>query len=397
MNREQTVVSIVRGKDPRVITREAISLIGGLGPALKAVDTVLIKPNFGVDMPSTTGGTTNPLVVLTLIELAKEAGAKRVLVGESSVVGYNAGKIFDFLGVREPFERAGAELVNMDSDKSVKVEVPNGKVFENIRVHRTAWESDFIISVPVMKTHFQTVVSLGLKNMKGTLPDSTKKLSHRIGVKQRKEEFELEHSILDLNSVITPRLTVIDGVVAQEGYNPGSPGVTGSPVPMDIVVAGFDPVATDATAAYLMGFDPMEVPLIKRAFERGLGEARIEMIKTIGTPVNQVRRKFRAASLEGIELTYKNIRLCVDKGCSGCRETTILALAGMEADEISGIGEAELLIGQQAEANSSEWKKILIGNCAKDLPYEGYNIEGCPPPSFYIKKCLKGEEDTIDW
>ena len=121
------------------------------------------------------------------------------------------------------------------------------------------------------------------------------------------------------------------------------------------------------------------------------------MIKTIGTPVNQVRRKFRAASLEGIELTYKNIRLCVDKGCSGCRETTILALAGMEADEIAGIGEAELLIGQQAEANSSEWKKILIGNCAKDLPYEGYNIEGCPPPSFYVKKCLKGEEDTIDW
>ena len=397
MNREQTVVSIVRGKDPRVITREAISLIGGLGPALKSVDTVLIKPNFGVDMPSTTGGTTNPLVVLTLIELAKEAGAKRVLVGESSVVGYNAGKIFDFLGVREPFERAGAELVNMDSDKSVKIEVPNGKVFENIRVHRTAWESDFIISVPVMKTHFQTVVSLGLKNMKGTLPDSTKKLSHRIGVKQRKEEFELEHSILDLNSVLTPRLTVIDGVVAQEGYKPGSPGVTGSPVPMDIVVAGFDPVATDATAANLMGFDPMEVPLIKRAFERGLGEARIEMIKTIGTPVNQVRRKFRAASLEGIELTHKNLRLCVDKGCSGCRETTILALAGMEADEISGIGEAELLIGQQAEANSSEWKKILIGNCAKDLPYEGYNIEGCPPPSFYIKKCLKGEEDTIDW
>jgi len=397
MNREQTVVSVVRGKDPKMITREAVSLIGGLGPALKSVDTVLIKPNFGVDMPSTTGGTTNPLVVLALIELAKEAGVKRVLVGESSVVGYNAGKIFDFLGVREPFEKAGAELVNMDSDKSVKIEVPNGKVFEKIRVHRTAWESDFIISVPVMKTHFQTVVSLGLKNMKGTLPDSTKKLSHRIGVEQRKEEFELEHSILDLNSVLTPRLTVIDGVVAQEGYNPGSPGVTGSPLPMDIVVAGFDPVATDATAAHLMGFNPMEVPLLKRAFERGLGEARIELIKTVGIPVNQVRKKFRAASLEGIELAYKNIRLCVDKGCSGCRETTILALAGMEADEIAGIGEAELLIGQQAKANTAEWKRILIGNCAKDLPYEGYNIEGCPPPSFYIKKCLKGEEDTIDW
>jgi len=394
---KQTVVSFVKGKDVKKITREAISLIGGLEQALKPGDTVLIKPNFGVDLPSSTGGTTNPIVVITLIELAREAGAKRVIVGESSVVGYNAGEIFEFLGVRELFEKAGTELVNMDADESIQVKVPNGKNFEKMRIHSTAWESDFIISVPVMKTHFQTVVSLGLKNMKGVLPDSMKKLSHRIGVKQHREEFELEQSILDLNSVIKPDLTVIDGIVAQEGYTPGSPGVTGSPLPFDTVVAGFDPVATDATAAYLMGFDPMEVPLIRKAYERGLGEARLEMIQMVGTPVKRVKKKFRPASLEGIHLTYENIKLTAGKGCSGCRETTILALAGMKPEEVARIGEAELLIGQQAAATSPEWKKILIGNCTRDLPYDGYRIEGCPPPSFYIKKCLKGEEDTITW
>jgi uncharacterized protein (DUF362 family) len=397
MSSKQTVVSFVKGKDVKKITREAISLIGGLEQALKPGDTVLIKPNFGVDLPSSTGGTTNPIVVVTLIELAREAGAKRVIVGESSVVGYNAGEIFEFLGVRELFENAGTELVNMDADESIQVKVPNGKNFEKMRIHSTAWKSDFIISVPVMKTHFQTVVSLGLKNMKGVLPDSMKKLSHRIGVKQHREEFELEQSILDLNSVIKPDLTVIDGIVAQEGYTPGSPGVTGSPLPFDTVVAGFDPVATDATAAYLMGFDPMEVPLIRKAYERGLGEARLEMIQMVGTPVKRVKKKFRPASLEGIHLTYENIKLTAGKGCSGCRETTILALAGMKPEEVARIGEAELLIGQQAAATSPEWKKILIGNCTKDLPYEGYRIEGCPPPSFYIKKCLKGEEDTITW
>jgi uncharacterized protein (DUF362 family) len=397
MSSKQTVVSFVKGKDVKKITREAISLIGGLEQALKPGDTVLIKPNFGVDLPSSTGGTTNPIVVVTLIELAREAGAKRVIVGESSVVGYNAGEIFEFLGVRELFENAGTELVNMDADESIQVKVPNGKNFEKMRIHSTAWKSDFIISVPVMKTHFQTVVSLGLKNMKGVLPDSMKKLSHRIGVKQHREEFELEQSILDLNSVIKPHLTVIDGIVAQEGYTPGSPGVTGSPLPFDTVVAGFDPVATDATAAYLMGFDPMEVPLIRKAYERGLGEARLEMIQMVGTPVKRVKKKFRPASLEGIHLTYENIKLTAGKGCSGCRETTILALAGMKPEEVARIGEAELLIGQQAAATSPEWKKILIGNCTKDLPYDGYRIEGCPPPSFYIKKCLKGEEDTITW
>ncbi|MBW1784194.1 MAG: DUF362 domain-containing protein [Deltaproteobacteria bacterium] len=397
MSSKQSVVSFVKGKDVKKITREAIRLIGGLEQALKPGDTVLIKPNFGVDLPSTTGGTTNPEVVAALIGLAMDAGAKKVLVGESSVVGYNAGEIFEFLGVRSLFEKAGAELVNMDADKSIRVNVPNGKNFEKIRIHSTAWESDFIISVPVMKTHFQTVVSLGMKNMKGILPDSMKKLSHRIGVKQHKEEFELEQSILDLNSVIKPNLVVIDGVVAQEGYKPGSPGVTGSPLPFDTVVAGFDPVATDATGAYLMGFDPMNVPLIRKAYEQGLGEARIEMIQMAGTPVSQVRKKFQPASLEGITLTHENIKLTAGSGCSGCRETSILALAGMKPEEIAGIGETELIIGENAEATSPDWKKILIGNCAKDLPYEGKRIEGCPPPSFYIKKCLKGEEDTIDW
>jgi uncharacterized protein (DUF362 family) len=394
---EKKVVSVVKGKDVKRITQEAISLIGGLAGPLGSANTVLIKPNFGVNLLSSTGGTTNPLVVASLIELARDAGARRIIVGESSVVGYNAGKIFEFLGVKDLFEKAGAELVNMDADESIQVKVPNGKNFEKMRIHSTAWESDFIISVPVMKTHFQTVVSLGMKNMKGVLPDSMKKLSHRIGVKQHREEFELEQSIVDLNSVIKPHLTVIDGIVAQEGYKPGSPGVTGSPLPFDTVVAGFDPVATDATGAYLMGFDPMQVPLIRKAYEQGLGEARLEMIRMVGTPVNQVKKNFRPASLEGIHLTYEDIKLTAGKGCSGCRETTILALAGMKPEEVAGIEKVELLIGENAEPTSPEWKKILIGNCTKDLPYDGYRIEGCPPPSFYIKKCLKGEEDTIDW
>jgi hypothetical protein len=69
----------------------------------------------------------------------------------------------------------------------------------------------------------------------------------------------------------------------------------------------------------------------------------------------------------------------------------------MEAEDVARIGEAELLIGQEAEAILPQCEKILIGNCAKHLPYEGLKIEGCPPPSFYIKKCLKGEEHTLDW
>ena len=349
MENNRTVVSFVKGEDIKRITRESISLIGGLSNALKSANKVLVKPNMGVDLPSSTGTTTNPVVVATLVELIKEAGVKRVLVGESAVVGYDAGKVFDMLGVRELFKTAGAEVVNLDADKSVKVKVPKGHVLDNIRIHRTAWECDFIISVPVMKTHPQTLVSLGMKNMKGTLPDSMKKVMHRIGVKEIKYEFELEHAIVDLISILKPNLTVIDGIIAQEGYKPGSPGIGGSPVEFNTVIAGFDPVATDAIAAYLMGFDPMEVRHIRLAFERGLGEARIQKIKLVGTPEQQVRKKFRSACLDDVQPQFGNIKLSVGKGCSGCREIVTLALLGMKPEEIAGVGEAELLIGQITE------------------------------------------------
>jgi uncharacterized protein (DUF362 family) len=167
----RVLVSVVKGRDIERVTRRAVSLIAGLEKALKSANTVLVKPNLGVDVPSTTGVTANPLVIATLVQILKEAGVKRVIVGESAVVGYNAGSVFDTLGVKDVFERAGAEVVNMDADTPAEVEVPNGKVLEKIKIHRTAWESDFILSVPVMKTHFQTTVSLGMKNMKGTIPD----------------------------------------------------------------------------------------------------------------------------------------------------------------------------------------------------------------------------------
>jgi hypothetical protein len=64
----------------------------------------------------------------------------------------------------------------------VEVPVPDGFVLKKLKIFKTAYESDVVISVPTMKTHILTGVTLGLKNMKGTLPDKMKKLMHRIGV-----------------------------------------------------------------------------------------------------------------------------------------------------------------------------------------------------------------------
>ena len=86
--------------------------------------------------------------------------------------------------------------------------------------------------------------------------------------------------------VLKPALTVIDGFVAMEGLGP----VNGSPVQMNLIIAGKDVVATDATACRIMGFDPKEVAHIRMANERGLGD--IDNIEILGEPIDTVMRKF---------------------------------------------------------------------------------------------------------
>lgn len=72
-------------------------------------------------------------------------------MGESTVVGFDADKVFDSLKVRTLFERAGAEVVNLDRDAAIEIKIPHGDVLKKIKVCRTAYESDVIISVPKLK------------------------------------------------------------------------------------------------------------------------------------------------------------------------------------------------------------------------------------------------------
>jgi uncharacterized protein (DUF362 family) len=119
-----------------------------------------------------------------------------------------------------------------------------------------------------------------MKNMFGLLPDKFKGKYHMKGISK---------VIADINSVLKPALTVIDGFVAMEGLGP----VSGSPVQMNLIVAGKDVVATDSTASRIMGFDPQEVAHIRMAYDRGLGET--DNIEILGESVSSIMRKFKRA------------------------------------------------------------------------------------------------------
>lgn len=393
MKHASSRVSVVSGTDVEASVRQAIDLVGGMGRIVHSGQSVMIKPNFGVAVPPETGIVTDPRIVEALIRICREAEPGRILVAESSVVGFDTTKVFAELDLDRRFRPLGAELVDLDRDETVDVPVSNGTVLKKIRLCKTAYESDVIISVPTMKTHILTQVTLGLKNMKGILPDAMKKRMHRIGAKKKVRDFELDHAIADLNSVRPPTFTLIDGFIANEGYKPGTPGIGGTPVDFNTVVAGSDPVAVDTIGAYLMGYEPNEVRHIRYAAEKGVGISDMTRMDVLGEAPERIRRYFQRPSLDGLIFDFKDITIIGGKGCSGCREACYIALSGMTESQLEKIGKSVVMFGADVDLTEIEEKTrlYLVGNCTFADGIEGERIEGCPPPGIHVKKCLLNE------
>jgi len=83
-------------------------------------------------------------------------------------------------------------------------------------------------------------------------------------------------------------LVVIDGSSAMEGNGP----TDGIQVPMETIIAGTNPLATDMVAASLMGFQPDEISAFTWAHRVGLRPRRLQEIETRGEPLDRVRREF---------------------------------------------------------------------------------------------------------
>ena len=275
MNSESPIVSIVRGARGHEPVFKALDLVD-YRKALTGYDQVLIKINFITDKTWDTGATTDPIVVEAIIRKLENLPVK-IYVVESDATITNADKAFEKTGMKEMCDRNGIEWLNLGHVKDrVKIEIPNGEALKSITVPRLVTESA-IISAAKLKTHLNTTVTLGMKNMFGLLPDKLKGKYHMKGISK---------VVVDINSVLRSALTVIDGFVGMEGRGP----VDGTPVQMNLIIAGTDPVATDATAARVMGFNPFEIKHIRKAHERGLGKSEAEVV---GEKLEAVRRTFK--------------------------------------------------------------------------------------------------------
>lgn len=279
MNKPQVIVETF----PRL--RKALERLGPLERLIPPGAKVLIKPNLCAPKESGTGAVTHHQVVVALVELLKPITSK-IYVGDSPFAGFSGMGNLRASGMLEAVEKAGAIPVDLNATQRVTLQIPNGRVMKQIVVSQAVTGADFIINLPVMKTHVKTLVSLGLKNMKGIVPGALKHEPHKRG---------LDQGIVDYHKVMPPHLTVVDATFAMEGNGP----LNGTARELGLIIAGQNTVAVDVVCCHMMGIDPHEVEHIRLAAEEGMGPLDLADIEVGGLTED---RKF-TFSLPG---TYKS-------------------------------------------------------------------------------------------
>jgi len=229
--------------------------------------TVFIKPNL-TDSVHKFGITTTPLMIQTVIEVVSPL-VKRLIVGESDGGNYafsadvslrnhsvyDAAQDFSNVEVINLSKLSRTRVAQRVCGKTVWVELPD-LLLSDI---------DCLISVPVFKTHAMTVGTFSIKNLWGCYPDPMRLLHHK----------NLDYKLALINKVVKNRVQIIDGFWSLDGHGP----MEGTSVATNKVLIANNPVAADATAAYLMNLDATKIGHIQVAEQFGLGNADLRSVQ----------------------------------------------------------------------------------------------------------------------
>jgi uncharacterized protein (DUF362 family) len=245
---------------------------------------ILIKMNM-IDVIEGHPITTNPKVILALVDLLLELGVGEVKVGEGSAFRRDTRTVAEAVGLLTELEARQIEFVDLNYDNPRPVPVKDGWLRRSTKLWlpESVLNADYIISVPKMKTHHWAGVTLSLKNLYGVIPGS------RYGwPKNMLHINSIQASILGIYTVVPPVLSVVDGIVGMEGDGP----LFGTPVEHGVLVVSSDPVAADIVCTGLMGYNYEDIPHLSIAAWAGLWKsARIE---TVGIDPGSVTRKYKA-------------------------------------------------------------------------------------------------------
>ncbi|NVM27932.1 MAG: DUF362 domain-containing protein [Candidatus Helarchaeota archaeon] len=386
-------VAIIKGENPSEMLKGAFQHFNNFQGKIEG-KKVVIKPNLGAwstILPRHVNEwvVTSKELIFATISLLKELGASSITLAESAFIDIDVEDIYKDIGLTKELKDKNVELVDLSEGPFQKIQL-----FENVSVEisELILNAECLINMPMLKTHGLTVVSLGMKNLKGTLSDQSKRIFHRNG---------LEKTISHLASVIKPTINIVDGLVGLEGIGPVQ---TGTPIEVGVIIVGDNLVATDAVAASIMGFNPEEIPNIKLANELGIGPSNLSSIELVGASIESARVPFKPApsSIEGTRtviswwgLPEDQIFLnYTDHWCSMCFMNLMGTIWALRDDAGPQMKEKLYILADKTEVPAEyKGKLVLFGNCQARNKAKVHNddyifIKGCPPGQMSVYTTL---------
>ena len=320
-----SVVAITTGAKPpaslsdeevKSLVYEALTLTDFSKLLTEKVKTVLLKPNIVEPLASGSGVITDNRVVRFVATFIYEIRPDiRIIIGEGAggwvPKGYEWGafpgakaedgfQIADYRSMvkslKKQYPNLQIEIVDLNIPKEAMVEVkPSFPLSEDTYyVHHLVKDCDLYVSLPVLKIIETCQVTLGLKNNVGIAPGVIYGWSKNRGFPYTQKSGGLRHhfhlidkEIIDLVQVRVPDFTLIDGIMGMEQDKTNFR--RGIKKQANLIIAGQDPVATDAAACLVMGLNPRDIEHITLAYYLGLGSISPTVV---GTPLESVVSKW---------------------------------------------------------------------------------------------------------
>ncbi len=210
--------------------------------------SVLLKLNL-VDYIPGNHINTHPFLVAATAECFRRLGAQSVIVGEGPGHQRDTDLVLFESGFADQLREQKLPFVDLNRDELVKTKLLAAYTGMNhLWLPRAILQSDFVVSMPKVKAHHWSGITLSMKNMFGVVPGAKygwpKKIPHWKGILE---------STLDICATVPVHFVIADAIMAMEGNGP----LNGTPRPLNRAILSDDPVAADATCARLMGLNPM--------------------------------------------------------------------------------------------------------------------------------------------
>lgn len=281
------IIGIVNAKYSDNCIKEALDLIHA-EKILASNQTVVITANMVDNKSADSGTVVHPDLLRKVIRYVKQFKPARIVVAAGSG-GAPTKRVFDEIGFSKIIDEELVEFVDLNYGPYTEIQL-SGKIVPSIKLNILFEQADVHISFTPIKMHKEATVSLGIKNIALSWPPSE---IHGTPKKDLGIHEDLHEFIYAMGEVFPIDITILTGMNGMYGTGPSD----GKPVHSDLIIAGTDPVATDAVAARIMGFLPQAVQYLFRLYRRGIGEADVKRMELKGIPLVQAEETYSMAAL----------------------------------------------------------------------------------------------------